>query len=166
MQWHFLVLLIRLVHSIEVSPNSKCFRVCVDDIGSSNITDKYSTTQSTDQVVCEDYQLIGPNPTAKGKKWKDCLTCELSSGAVDASSGESDIYWFICKSPVWEDDCGKAEQEDVWLIFALSFFFLQPTLSSLLPGVFLHIRTIKSPPLPEAPARKPAKGPTILAKAY
>lgn len=112
---HFLVLLyplFRLVHSIEVTPNSKCFWVCVDDIGNSDINDKYTTKASTDEVVCEDYQLAGPNSTVKGQKWKECLTCELSSAAVDPSSDEIDIYWFICKSPVWEDDCGKFDQED------------------------------------------------------
>lgn len=61
------------------------------------ITDKNTTNASTNEVVCEDYQLAGPNSTIEGKKWKDCLTCELSSTAVDPSSGEIDIYWFICK---------------------------------------------------------------------
>lgn len=108
MRLHYLVsLFIRFVHSVEVTPNSNCFWVCVDDIGTSDITDKFTTKASTDQIVCGDYQLSGQNSTAKGKKWRECLTCELSSGSVDPFSGESDILWIICKSPsLREDDCG------------------------------------------------------------
>lgn len=99
MRLHYLVLFIRFVHSIKVSPNSDCFWVCVDDIGTSDVTDKSTTKPSTDQIVCEDSQLAGPNSTVKGQKWKECLTCESSSVNLDPISGESDIYWFLCKLP-------------------------------------------------------------------
>lgn len=102
------LLLLRLVHSIEVTPNSKCFSVCANDISSSsNIADgKYSWTIGSD-VVCEDYQLAGPNSTVQGRKWKECLTCELNSTAVDAPSKENELYWVLCKLLVSTGDLGS-----------------------------------------------------------
>lgn len=102
------LLLLRLVLSIEVTPNSKCFPVCANDISSSsNIADgKYSWTLGNN-VVCEDYQLAGPNSTVEGRKWKECLTCELNSTAVDAPSKENELYWVLCKLPVSTEDLGS-----------------------------------------------------------
>lgn len=77
MRLHYRVLLyyplFRLVHSIEVAPNSKYFWVCVEDILNSDRTDKNTTNASTNEVVCEDYQLAGPNSTVEGKKVEGLL---------------------------------------------------------------------------------------------
>lgn len=106
MQLHYLVFLLyhlfRLVRSIEVTPQSKCSWICVDDIGKGDKANDQSSMTVSSDVVCEDYQLAGPNSTDKGRKWKDCLTCELTSKAVDPSSNENELYWILCKLPVWK----------------------------------------------------------------
>lgn len=100
--------LLCLVHSLEVTPNSKCFSFCASDISSnSNIADRiYSWTIGSD-VVCEDYKLAGPNSTVEGRKWKECLTCELASTAVDPPSNENELYWVLCKFPVLAGNLGS-----------------------------------------------------------
>lgn len=96
--------LLFLVHSIEVTPNSKCSSLCASDISMyGNIADGGTSWTFGSDVVCEDYTLAGPNLTVNGRKWNDCLTCELSSTAVDLPSNESEIYWVLCKySVIWE----------------------------------------------------------------
>lgn len=96
-----LLSLLYLAHAIEVTPNSKCFSLCANDItGSSNIAvENYSWTIGSN-VACEDGQLAGPNSTVQGRKWKECLTCELASTAVDSPSNENELYWVLCKLPV------------------------------------------------------------------
>ena len=108
-----LLSLLCLVYSIEVTPNSKCFSLCANDIsGSSNIADgKYSWTIGSN-VVCEDSQLAGPGSTVPGRKWKECLNCELASTAVDSPSNENELYWVLCKFPVSTDHSGSNGQEN------------------------------------------------------
>lgn len=96
-----LLSLLRLVHSIEVTPNSKCFSLCANEIGSEdNIADGKHSWTVGNNVVCEDDQLAGPNSTVRGRKWKECLTCELASTAVDSPSNENELYWVLCKLAV------------------------------------------------------------------
>ena len=157
------LLLLRLVHSIEVTPNSKCFSVCANDISSgSNIADgKNSWTLGRD-VVCEDYQLAGPNSTVQGRKWKECLTCELNSTAVDSPSKENELYWVLCKLLVSPGDLGSmARRIHNWYKL---LNFLQSTWSFPLTGVFLHIQKTPTSPLPGMRAQKPARGQTIMPK--
>lgn len=54
-----------------------------------------SSTQEWD-LICNDYELDGPNQTVHGRKWKDCLTCESTSTATDSNARENDVYWFLC----------------------------------------------------------------------
>lgn len=104
-----LLSLLRLVYSIEVTPNSKCFSLCANDISdSSNIADgKYSWTIGKN-VVCEDDQLAGSKSTVQGRKWKECLNCELASTAVDSASNENELYWVLCKLPVSTGHSGSS----------------------------------------------------------
>lgn len=107
-----LLSLLCLVYSIEVTPNSKCFSLCANDIsGSSKIADgKYSWTIGSN-VVCEDGQLAGPGSTVPGRKWKECLNCELASTAVDSPSNENELYWVLCKFPVSTDHSGSTAKK-------------------------------------------------------
>ena len=90
-----LLSLLRLVYSIKVASDSKCFPLCGDDINDSNVT--VNSWTGRDMLVCEDGQLAGPNSTVQGRKWKECLSCEVGSKAVNSSSNESDLYWVLCK---------------------------------------------------------------------
>lgn len=107
-----LLSLLYLAHAIEVTPNSKCFSLCANDISdSSNIADgKYSWTIGSN-VVCEDGQLAGPSSTVQGRKWKECLTCELASTAVDSPSNENELYWVLCKLTVAAVHSGSTAQK-------------------------------------------------------
>lgn len=109
-----LLSIIRLVYSIEVTPESKCSPLCADDIsdpsGIANILDSWTVP---DMFVCEDDQLAGPNSTVQGRKWKECLNCELTSTAVD--SNEIDLNWFLCKLPAsMENSRSTAKKMHDW----------------------------------------------------
>jgi len=54
-----------------------------------------SSTQTFD-LVCNDWELAGVNSTIKGRKFKECLTCESKSTSFDANSTENYVYWFLC----------------------------------------------------------------------
>lgn len=118
--------LFRLVHSIEVTPNSKCFSVCANDIsGNVNIADPINSWTAGSNVVCEDYELAGPNSTVKGRKWKECLTCELNSTAVDLPSRENELYWVLCKWSVSTGDLGSTAKRIHNWYKLLTFFCSQ-----------------------------------------
>ena len=97
----FLILLLsicvlRAVHAIEVTPNSDCASFCITDTRLDPSSTLASSTQTGD-LVCDDWELDGPNSTQKGRTFHDCLQCESNSTAVDKTSKENDVYWFLCK---------------------------------------------------------------------
>lgn len=107
-----LLSLLRLVYSIEVTPNSKCFSLCANDIsGGTNIADGKNSWTIGSNVVCEDGQLAGPGSTVQGRKWKECLNCELASTAVDSPSNENELYWVLCKLPVSTGHSGSTAKK-------------------------------------------------------
>ena len=59
-------------NAIEVSANSGCSSIC-DDQANGNVSDVFASGTYTRDLVCEDWQLVAPNSTAIGRKWKDCL---------------------------------------------------------------------------------------------
>lgn len=92
-----LLLLLRLIQAVEVTPNSKCSSLCDNNIanGADPGDDANSFTVASD-VVCGDDQYDGPNSTAAGRKFKDCLNCELNSTATDAKTKQNEAYWVLC----------------------------------------------------------------------
>ena len=48
-------------------------------------------------IVCNDWELSGPNSTATGAKWKSCIGCESTSDHYDPGTKENDVYWFFRK---------------------------------------------------------------------
>lgn len=98
--WCFAVLLttwFRLSLEIEVTPNSECSSLCDDNIdNTSDPGDKLNSSTQTKDAVCSDYEFDGPNSTVRGRKFKDCMTCELQSTAIDSKSNENEVYWVLC----------------------------------------------------------------------
>ena len=84
-------------HALQVSGGSKCAPFCIDNIYSNVALANSSTTNPWD-LVCNDWELDGPNSTAIGRKWKDCLSCLSTSPAQNKADDENDVYWFLCRS--------------------------------------------------------------------
>lgn len=83
--------------ALEVSPNSQCALLCLDDPNASTSDPIASSTQPGD-VICEDWELDGYNSTSRGRKWNQCVSCESTSNAHgDSRVDETDTYWFLCK---------------------------------------------------------------------
>ena len=93
------LLLIRLIYAVEVTPNSECSSLCDNNISNESDpgADSNSFTLARD-VVCNDYEYDGPNSTVPGRKFKDCLTCELNSTATDSKTNQNEAYWVLCAS--------------------------------------------------------------------
>lgn len=87
---------IKCVQGIEVAPGSKCSSLCIDQLGADE-SSPYSSTTVGSMLVCNDWELAGPNATATGEKWRSCLGCESTSAHYDNVSRENDVYWFLCK---------------------------------------------------------------------
>jgi len=90
--------LIGMVYGIEVTPYSPCASLCVN-IPNSNIASVNSSWTLPVDLVCNDWELDGPNSTSIGRIFHDCVQCQVHSTAYDAKSNENDQYWFLCKSP-------------------------------------------------------------------
>ena len=91
-----IICLLPSVYSLEVTPNSDCASFCIID-PSLNPAFENSSHTNTNALVCNDWELSGPNSTEEGRTFHDCLQCESSSTAVDKESKENDVYWFLCK---------------------------------------------------------------------
>lgn len=96
--WALAILLISAAQALEVTPNSPCSPFCLNNIQDNPKDYDVSFTIAPD-VICEDWELDGPNATVKGRKWVDCLNCEKTSTIVDKRSLENDVYWFLCAFP-------------------------------------------------------------------
>lgn len=89
--------LLRFVLLLEVTPDSVCGSLCDAKIANgADSSDSQITTTSSSDLVCNDYEYDGSNATEVGHRFKDCLSCELSSTATDAKSNENDVYWALC----------------------------------------------------------------------
>ena len=89
--------LLTLVFAIEVTPNSGCSSVCMNNPRSNPASVNSSQTRPTD-IVCNDWELSGQNSTPIGRVFHDCVQCEENSTAFDKHSNENDVFWFLCKS--------------------------------------------------------------------
>ncbi len=86
---------LRGLQALEVTPNSGCSALCLDHPHDDAGNKTMSSTQTFD-LVCNDWELAGVNSTIKGRKFKECLTCESKSTSFDANSTENYVYWFLC----------------------------------------------------------------------
>ena len=91
----------RVLQALEVTPNSSCAALCMNEPNDDPASIYSSTTTMTD-VVCSDWELSGANSTSTGRKFKQCLTCESNSTASDENTGENDVNWTLCKV-LWQD---------------------------------------------------------------
>lgn len=90
-----LLFLITAAHTIEVTPNSPCASLCLNNIQDNPSNNLASFTVAAN-TVCDDWEFEGPNSTVKGRKWKECMLCEQTSTAVDEKTHENELYWFLC----------------------------------------------------------------------
>jgi hypothetical protein len=77
--------------ALQVTPNSPCAAICLDD-ASQDVSDPKTSNTFADDIVCLDSGYAG---TAAGKKYKACVSCLQASSA--SGSGENDQGWFLCK---------------------------------------------------------------------
>ena len=89
--------LLNLVVSLEVAPSSECAQRCMND-PNADFTDPIASSTQPADVVCNDWELGGANSSNRGRKWKDCVTCESTSAAHgETTADETDTYWFLCE---------------------------------------------------------------------
>ena len=86
----FLILL-NLALALQVTPNSPCASVCLDD-STKSASDPASSNTGASEIVCLDR---GYSTTEVGKKYQACVSCLQDSTSSD--SGENDQEWFLCK---------------------------------------------------------------------
>lgn len=96
------------VLAIQVTPNSPCSSVCVDSTAL-DLSDPNSSNTVASSIVCEDADYTS---TSGGKKWTQCMTCLQSSTFVQG--GESDQYWFLCKSSLFEEVRPPTDSENLF----------------------------------------------------
>jgi len=84
-------LLVRQSVSLQVTPNSPCASICIDDPNQDVSDPETSSTQGND-IVCSDSSY---STSPVGKKFESCVSCLQNSGA--SASGETDQDWFICE---------------------------------------------------------------------
>lgn len=102
-----LLLLVPRIWALQVSPNSPCAAICLDD-GTKDASDpKTSNTYGSD-IVCSDTSYT---KTVTGEKFEACISCLQTSSFSE--SDENDQAWFICESTVHE-----AEDKPLTVLFA------------------------------------------------
>lgn len=99
-----LILSLLLLHTpfilaLQVSPNSPCAPVCLDD-PNDDASDSNALNTTGADITCIDKDY---NTTAKGQRFVSCLNCLQTSTASD--SGQNDQDWYLCmyKSSPFED---------------------------------------------------------------
>jgi len=77
------------VWGLQVTPNSPCSRLCMDD-PTADVSDPNVSNTNGQDIVCNDADY---NSTSVGRKFKQCLTCLQNSTA--SSGGENDQGWYF-----------------------------------------------------------------------
>lgn len=87
----FLLLLVSLrpVLGLEVTPGSSCASICMDEENGDPFSPDSSSTNATD-IVCQDSKFASD---AVGIKYKNCMECLQKSQKTNGT--ESDIFWLI-----------------------------------------------------------------------
>lgn len=79
-----------------VNKNSTCLDLCKGDRPFD--PNDFSTDTYPWDIVCDDWEVLGPNSTISGRKFKSCLSCERTSSIYDPSTKIGDVYWLLCKA--------------------------------------------------------------------
>ncbi len=77
--------------ALQVTPDSVCASVCLDNSTSDSSDPNASSTYGSD-IVCKDDDYVG---NQVGQKFQQCVNCLQNSTAT--KSGENDQAWFLCK---------------------------------------------------------------------
>ncbi|KAJ2906585.1 hypothetical protein MKZ38_000840 [Zalerion maritima] len=77
--------------ALQVTPGSKCAELCLDN-PKDDADDPSSSTTNTTDITCSDSDY---STTGVGTKYKDCLSCLMTSDSVDESTSETDVAWFL-----------------------------------------------------------------------
>ncbi|CZR59234.1 uncharacterized protein PAC_09126 [Phialocephala subalpina] len=77
------------VWGLQVTPNSACARICMDD-PTADVSDPNVSNTLGQDIVCNDADY---SSTSVGRKFKQCLTCLQNSTA--SSGSENDQGWFF-----------------------------------------------------------------------
>lgn len=94
MAWFFQLLLaaslvISRTVALQVTPNSQCASLCIDDATQDKSDPNVSNTKGSD-IICHDTNYA----TALGQKFQKCVDCLQNSS--DKSETESDLQWYLC----------------------------------------------------------------------
>ncbi|KAK2873506.1 hypothetical protein FQN49_002303 [Arthroderma sp. PD_2] len=93
-----LLLLPRDSHGLEVTVQSDCSSLCVDNVSvHTNYSDHIASNTYYTDLVCEDSQFVGSNSTEKGRKWVHCVGCQGGSDHSGPAPGntETDVSFFL-----------------------------------------------------------------------
>ena len=87
------------VSANEVTPYSNCSSLCILD-PDDDITNPGASKIGPEDIVCNDWELNGPNSTTAGRRFHNCTQCLSTSEAQFSDPPwESDPYWFLCSLP-------------------------------------------------------------------
>ncbi|KAH8664185.1 hypothetical protein BX600DRAFT_512247 [Xylariales sp. PMI_506] len=76
--------------ALQVSPNSTCAALCLDNPANGNPLDPAASTTNSSDITCVDSDY---STTSTGIKFKNCIDCLQDS--TDVSGEENDIHWFL-----------------------------------------------------------------------
>ena len=68
--------------AIRTVPSSPCASLCGD----------VTSTTGAD-ILCTDADL----QTAKGQVFSNCISCQITSKAIDSKTGDTDLKWVLCR---------------------------------------------------------------------
>lgn len=93
---YFLILVLshlaKLGLGLQVTPNSDCAKLCIND-PTTDVSDPNSSSINGTDIVCTDGTYSN---TVAGQRFESCVSCLQNSTAKTAT--ENDQEWFLCKS--------------------------------------------------------------------
>lgn len=87
------ILLTRLASALQVTPNSPCSSLCIDNASLDPSDPNSSNTYNSDIVCSDDDYASSP----VGVKWQNCMSCLQNS--TFSQGTENDQMWFLCRNP-------------------------------------------------------------------
>lgn len=84
--------ILKPIAGLQVTPNSACAQLCIDN-PTADVSDPNSSTTNGTDIVCTDEAYTS---TSAGQKFNSCVSCLQNSTAN--STTESDQEWFLCES--------------------------------------------------------------------
>jgi hypothetical protein len=81
-RWAVLLLLGQLSLGLRTTPGSPCETRCSP-----------SKATTPEEIVCADHEY---EDSEVGRKFEDCIECQLQSTYSDGTTGQSDMEWGLC----------------------------------------------------------------------